>query len=157
MGKRQGIPKYRLAQEHLQIFSVSIDQLLSGEELLTLAQTENRANVRKLYSLLWGILDTLAIVFILLPLYGNPVDGYVYSVNLPAFTDTTPADLAIYWVVFTSMIGLGIAKLIFTSFENEMWGGILVKSSLVLNIFAVCFFAAAREPYAVTPLSLIHI
>ena len=153
----KGYPNIDSLKSISKFFSVSIDQLLSGEELLTLAQTENRANVRKLYSLLWGILDTLAIVFILLPLYGNPVDGYVYSVNLPAFTDTTPADLAVYWVVFTSMIGLGIAKLIFTSFENEMWGGILVKSSLVLNIFAVCFFAAAREPYAVTPLFLFFV
>ena len=44
----------------------------------------------------------MAVTFILLPLYGNGnlVDGYIYSVNLLSFTDTTPIYLAIYWIVF---------------------------------------------------------
>src|SRR5699024_12186332 len=69
---------------------LTIDELLSGEELITLAETENRSNLKKIYSFIYGILDMMAVTFILLPLYGNLVDGYNYSVNLLSFTDTTP-------------------------------------------------------------------
>src|SRR5699024_1158616 len=55
-------------------FSLNIDDLLSGEELFTLAQTENRSNLKKIYSFIDGILDTMTLAFILLPLYGNLVD-----------------------------------------------------------------------------------
>ena len=90
---------------------MTIDELLSGEELITLAETENRSNLKKIYSFIYGILDMMAVTFILLPLYGNLVDGYIYSVNLLSFTNTTPIYLAIYWIVFIVLIALGIAML----------------------------------------------
>ena len=36
---------------------MTIDELLSGEELITLAETENRSNLKKIYSSIYGILD----------------------------------------------------------------------------------------------------
>lgn len=138
-------------------FSVSIDELLSGEELITLAQTENSSNLKKIYSLLLGILDVMAIVFILLPLYPNPVGDYIYSVNLLSFTATTAINLAVYWIVFNAMIGLGIAKLIFTHFDQALWCDIITKSSIVLSVVVVCIFAAVREPYATSLLFLLFV
>ena len=75
----------------------------------------------------------MAVTFILLPLYGNLVDGYIYSVNLLSFTDTTPIYLAIYWIVFIVLIALGIAKLMCVCFEKESWSNIITKCSLVLS------------------------
>jgi transcriptional regulator with XRE-family HTH domain len=138
-------------------FSVSIDELLSGEELITLVQTENSSNLKKIYSLFLGILDVMAIVFILLPLYPNPVGDYIYSVNLLSFTATTRINLAVYWIVFNAMIGLGIAKLIFTHFDKALWCDITTKSSIVLSVVAVCIFAAVREPYATSLLFLLFV
>src|SRR5699024_12366954 len=45
-------------------FSVTIDELLSGEELITLAQTENRAKLKKSNSFIYGILYMIAFSFI---------------------------------------------------------------------------------------------
>ena len=96
----KGYPNIESLKCISKFFSVTIDELLSGEELITLAETENRSNLKKIYSFIYGILDMMAVTFILLPLYGNLVDGYIYSVNLLSFTDTTPIYLAIYWIVF---------------------------------------------------------
>lgn len=153
----KGYPNIESLKCISKFFSVSIDELLSGEELITLAQTENSSNIKKIYSLLLGILDVLAIAFILLPLYGNPVGGYIYSVNLLAFTATTPINLAVYWIVFIAMIGFGVAKLTFTHFEKKLWSDIATKLSIVLSVIAICFFAAAREPYATTLLFLFFV
>lgn len=105
----------------------------------------------------YGILDMMAVTFILLPLYGNLVDGYIYSVNLLSFTDTTPIYLAIYWIVFIVLIALGIAKLMCVCFEKESWSNIITKCSLVLSTLFICFFAAARQPYVTALMFLLFV
>ena len=107
----KGYPNIESLKCISKFFSVTIDELLSGEELITLAETENRSNLKKIYSFIYGILDMMAVTFILLPLYGNGnlVDGYIYSVNLLSFTYTTPIYLSIYWIFFFVFIALGIA------------------------------------------------
>ena len=118
----KGYPNIESLKCISKFFSVTIDELLSGEELITLAETENRSNLKKIYSFIYGILDMMAVTFILLPLYGNLVDGYIYSVNLLSFTDTTPIYLAIYWIVFIVLIALGIAKLMCVYSETILSG-----------------------------------
>lgn len=150
----KGYPNIESLKGISKFFSVSIDELLSGEELITLAKTENCSNIKKIYSVLLAIIDVIVILLIILPLYGNITEGYIYSVNLLEFTSTTTINLAIYWIVFITIIGLGIAKFIFIHFDKELGGSIITRSSVVLNIVAICFFAAAREPYVTTLLFL---
>ena len=70
----KGYPNIESLKCISKFFSVTIDELLSGEELITLAETENRSNLKKIYSFIYGILDMMAVTFILLPLYGNLVE-----------------------------------------------------------------------------------
>ena len=140
----KGYPNIESLKCISKFFSVTIDELLSGEELITLAETENRSNLKKIYSFIYGILDMMAVTFILLPLYGN-------------FTDTTPIYLAIYWIVFIVLIALGIAKLMCVCFEKESWSNIITKCSLVLSTLFICFFAAARQPYVTALMFLLFV
>ena len=153
----KGYPNIESLKCISKFFSVTIDELLSGEELITLAETENRSNLKKIYSFIYGILDMMAVTFILLPLYGKLVDGYIYSVNLLSFTDTTPIYLAIYWIVFIVLIALGIAKLMCVCFEKESWSNIITKCSLVLSTLVICFIAAARQPYVTALMFLLFV
>ena len=50
-------------------FSVSIDDLLSGEKLLKIAEKENKYNIRAICDLLFGMVDVCSFMLILLPLY----------------------------------------------------------------------------------------
>ena len=63
-------------------FSVTIDDLLSGEKLLVIAEKENTSNIQRLYALIFGITDLFSFILIILPLYPESVEGFVYSVNL---------------------------------------------------------------------------
>ncbi len=144
---KKGYPNIDSLKGISKFFSVSIDELLSGEELITIAQTENKLNLKKVYRILWGILDVMSILFILLPLYGNSVDGHIYSVNLFSYTSNSPINIAIYWVVFFTIIGCGIVKLLFIRYEKDSWESITAKASLTLSVLAVLFFTATREPY----------
>lgn len=143
----KGYPNIESLKCISKFFSVSIDELLSGEELITLAETENSSNLKKTYGFLIGILDVMAIAFIFLPLYGKTEGGYIYSVNLFSFTETTMTNLLVYWGVFIATIGIGISNLIVTHFNKEPWSGIATKLSITLSIVAVFLFTAAKEPY----------
>lgn len=150
----KGYPNIESLKSISKLFTVSIDELLSGEELISLAESENKSNIGKFYSLIYGMLDFMALVFIFLPLYGQFDGSYIRAVNLLEFTDTNMANLIIYWVIFSIIIGLGIAELTFAHFEKESWCNLATKCSIALETLAICFFAAAREPYVTALLFL---
>ena len=92
----RGYPSIDSLKQISGYFSVSIDDLLSGEKLLSLAETENKANVRNLCRMLFGMVDLFAVILILLPLYPQMEDAYVSAVNLFAYTNNAWHLLCIY-------------------------------------------------------------
>ncbi|MCQ5129948.1 helix-turn-helix domain-containing protein [Butyricicoccus faecihominis] len=143
----KGCPNIESLKCISKLFSVTIDELLSGDELITLAVRENRSNLEKVYGLIRGIFDIMALCFIFLPLYGKPYGGYIYAVNLLSFTGTTGTFLVTYWAVFFILIGLGLAQLAFAYWDRPVWRGRAAKCSIVFHAVAICLFAATREPY----------
>jgi transcriptional regulator with XRE-family HTH domain len=130
-------------------FCVTIDDLLSSEKLLSIAEKENKFNIRSLCDLLFGIVDLFSFILIVLPLYPNTVDGYVYSVNLVEYTEITQLNRLIYWSMFGSLIIFGIIKMMLIRFKPEKSCKFMTDISMVLNILIVLFLAMTREAYAI--------
>lgn len=146
----RGYPSIDSLKEISNYFSVTIDDLLSGEKLLTIAEKENKSNIRNMCDLLFGIVDVLSFTLIVLPLYPNPIEGYIFSVNLFAYTETTVFNRLIYWMMFIALIVVGVAKILLTQFKIEKGQKIMTGSSMVLSILTVLFLAMTREAYAIT-------
>ena len=53
----RGYPSIDSLKEISNYYSVTIDDLLSGEKLLSIAEKENKANIRNICNLLFGIVD----------------------------------------------------------------------------------------------------
>ena len=130
-------------------FSVTIDDLLSGEKLLSIAEKENQSNLQTMCDLLFGIVDICFFLLIVLPLYPNTVDGYIYSVPLFAYTEITAWIRGIYWVLFFTLLLLGIIKIIRTKYKAEKNNKIWTDISIGLHILLVLFLAMTRESYAI--------
>ncbi len=153
----RGYPSIDSLKELSRYFSVSIDDLLSGDKLLSLAEQENRSNIQNLCGLLFGAVDVIALVLILLPLYPDTVSGQIYSVNLLAYRETTPLNYAVYWGMFLSLAVIGAVGLWLAKSQAEKSGRIVRDISVGLHIFAVLYLAMAREPYAVSVAFLLFI
>lgn len=153
----KGYPNIDSLKSISKLFSVSIDELLSSEELITLARYENNSNISKIFSLIYAILDLLAISFIFLPLYGQSDGTYIHAVNLLKYTDTTPIILISYWIIFILIIILGITQLILGHLEKEQWRKLITKSSFIIEVIAICFFSATKEPYVTAFLFLLFV
>ena len=145
----RGYPSIDSLKEISQYFSVSIDDLLSTDKLLSIAEKENNANLRSMCDLLFGLLDICSFILIILPLYPNKVNGFVETVNLFAYTQIASLNRLLYWVMFISLVVAGIIKLILTKFKIARCSNIVMGASMILSILTVLFLAVAREAYAV--------
>ena len=63
----KGYPSIDSLKEISKFFSVTIDELLSSEELITAAKEENCTNLGKMTDLLIGLTDFMSLMLILLP------------------------------------------------------------------------------------------
>lgn len=131
-------------------YGVSIDELLSGEQLLSLAERENKGNLQRICNLLSGCVDVLAFLLIVLPLYPKAVDGYVYAVNLLAYGEATTRSLWPYWLLFCGLMAAGLARLVLDKKDSVQYRRLIADVSLGLSIFSVIFLALSREAYAAT-------
>lgn len=146
----RGYPSIDSLKEISKFFSVTIDELLSTERLLSIAERENKSNIQKMCNLLLGIVDLFSFVLIVLPLYSNPVNGYIYAVNLFNYTETTSFNKLIYWIMFLSLIVVGAVKIVLTQCKIEKGQNIVTGCSMILSILTVLFLAMAKEVYAIT-------
>ena len=128
---------------------MTLDELLSSEKLLSIAERENETNLRNMCDLLFGLLDVFSMVLIVLPLYPNMVDGFVYSVNLFAYTQTTPLNRSLYWIMFVFLVVVGIIKLILTRLCMQRYNKIATGISMLTSTLSVLILAITRESYAV--------
>lgn len=53
----RGYPSIDSLKEISNYYSITIDDLLSGEKLLSIAEKENKANIRNICNLLFGTVD----------------------------------------------------------------------------------------------------
>ena len=153
----RGYPNIDSLKEISSYFGVTLDELLSAEKILTIAEKENKSNIRGICDLLFGIVDIFSFILILLPLYPNRVNEYIYSVNLFSYTDASPWIISICWIIFSLMIMLGVSKIILTTTKAEKGNKIITLISMLLSCTAVLFLALTREVYAVAVLFMMLI
>ena len=145
----RGYPNIDSLKEISKYFSVSIDDLLSGEKLLSVAEKEHILNIRNLCGWLFGMADLFFFLLIVLPLYPNKIGEYVSSVNLFAYMDCATFIRIGYWVMFVALIAAGAMKIILIKAKPERHYKIVTDISLVIHILLVLFLALTREVYAV--------
>ncbi len=144
----RGYPNIESLKELSRFFSVSIDELLSGEKLLFIAEKENKTNIKNICELLFSVVDLFYFLLIFLPLYPDRANGFVYSVSLLNYTEISQFNKAIYWGMLIALILTGATKIIFIKAKKEKINKVVTVLSVVLNIIIVLIFATTREVYA---------
>lgn len=153
----RGYPSIDSLKEISKYFVVSIDDLLSGETLLFLAEKESKSTIRNMCSLLFGILDICSFLLIILPLYPNTVGVQISSVNLLTFSGASQTNRFLYWILFLSLIVLGLVNIALTKFEQYKTSKSITIASMLLSTLSVLCLALTRVPYATTMVFLLFV
>lgn len=151
----RGYPNIDSLKEISKFFSVSIDDLLSGEKLISIAQQENKRNIKDIFDLLFGITDIMTLTLILLPLYPKTIDDIIYSVNLLEYSEKSQTSVLLHWIFFTLLVLVGILKVVFNRLHLENICKTMTIVSMVISIILVLFLAMTREAYAIAMIFLL--
>ena len=144
----RGYPNIDSLKEIAKYFSVTIDELLSGDEVLSIAEEDNKQKEKHLKSLVSGLLDISVLMFFFLPFFGQKAGDTVQSVSL-LYLDGFENYLRIaYYAIVSSIAVYGIITLTFQNYQKIFWAKNRDKISLILNVIAVLLFIISSQPYA---------
>ena len=145
----RGYPGIESLKTISKLFSVSIDDLLSGEALIALAENEQKEKTNKTRNMVFGILDCMVVLLFILPVFAQQGDSRVITVSLFSYTDAREYAyiLAAYVAGFGLNILFGIAQLVLQNWNNRMWLQWKGIVSLGLSAALIMLTIANRQPY----------
>ena len=143
----RGYPSIDSLKEIARFFSVTIDELICPEEILSAAEEEKQDFTGRTVSFIGSTLDLLTAILLFLPVFGNGKD-------LPAAVTLTGLTGVHLWLKFVFLLTIGITALnglcglILLHFDRPVWNRHRLVTGMALSVIGVAVFIAARQPYA---------
>ena len=144
----RGFPNIESLKAISKYFSISLDDLLSGEEILAIAENDHKQKERMLRDLIFGLLDCGMVLLLFLPFFGQKEDGFIRSVSLLALSDIQLYLKTAYITFVSIMVVLGIMNLALQNSRQRLWIQSKSVLSLTLSGVGVCLFIVSQQPYA---------
>jgi len=144
----RGYPNIESLKALAKFYGVTVDELLSGEELLDLAEETQRERENHLRDMVYGSLDISAALLLFLPVMGQRGDGGVREVSLLSLTGVQPYLRAAYFVLVIGMILAGIFTFALQSRSSTLWIRSRRTVSVLWHIAGVILFTVSLQAYA---------
>ena len=144
----RGYPNLDSLKELARFFSVSIDELLSGTELLTLAEEDVRQKEKGFRDLVFGMLDACVALLLFLPLFAQRLEGVIEETSLLSLDGVSIYLKIAYYVLVVATAVMGILTLALQNIQGALWVKSKAKISLVLGTALVLLFIISSQPYA---------
>ena len=144
----RGFPNIESLKAISKFFSVSLDKLLSGEEILAIAENDHKQKERTLRDLIFGLLDCGMALLLFLPFFGQKADGVIREVSLLSLSGVQQYLMAAYIAFVSIMVVLGIMTLALQNCRQRLWTQSKSVLSLALSAAGVCLFIISQQPYA---------
>ena len=144
----RGYPNIESLKAIAKFFSVTVDELLSTDEVLTIAEEDSKRKEKHFRDLMYGLLDLSIAMLLFLPFFAEKSDEIIQSASLIAL-DGVQAYLKIaYFAVVILMIIMGILTLALQNCQWVAWVKSKTMISLMLGAIAVLVFMISSQPYA---------
>ena len=150
----RGYPNIDSLEATAKFFGVTIDELLSGDELLTIAEVDNRQKESYFRDLVFGLLDCSIATFFFLPLFGQKEHGLLQTASLLSLTAVEPYLRTAYFVLVIGMTAWGILTLALQNCQQTLWLQHKKRISLAWNAGGALLFIISLQPYAAAVLFL---
>ena len=153
----RGYPNLESLKCLSKLFSISVDELLSNDELLELAERDKRANIGRIIGLMFGALDVIALAFLFLPLFGQQEGDYVRAVTLLNHTGMGDILWWLYVGILALLSAFGVFELAAELINPERWLSLCRLCSLAVHAATVFLFSVSRQPYVTALLFLLFV
>lgn len=143
----RGYPNIDSLKEIAKFFGVTIDELLSNNELLTLVEENTKQKEKHLCDLVFGLLDLSVAMLLFLPFFGKKIDEVIQVGSLLSISPIAPYLRGLFFVIVIGIMASGILTLVLQNCERTLWVRNKGKISLFLNSVGVILFIISLQPY----------
>lgn len=144
----RGFPNIESLKAISKFFSVSLDELLSGEEILVIAEEDHKKKEANLYDIVFGLLDCGAALLLFLPFFGQKIGETMRGVSLFALTEIQMYLKILYFSTVICITLMGLLSLALQNCKTVAWVRSKTVISLLLDVFAMLLFVISQQPYA---------
>ena len=143
----RGYPSIDSLKSISRFFSVSIDELICQEEIISAAEEDKQAFARRTVSFIAAALDILTAILLFLPAFGNGDDSPA-TVSLFALTGVQAWAKFVFLIIIGITVLNGLCGMILIHFDRPVWNRHRLYTGMALSILGVAIFIAVRQPYA---------
>ena len=136
----RGYPSIESLKAIAKFFSLTLDELLSTSEILTIAEEENKQKENTYRDLIYGLLDLSSVLLLFLPFFAENNNGIIQSVSLIALNEIQPYLKISYLVIVIITAIMGLATLALQNIQINIWIKSKVSISLSLGAILVLVF-----------------
>lgn len=144
----RGFPSIDSLKSISKYFSVSLDELLTGEEILTIAEADRKEKDCYTRDLVFGLLDCGIALLLFLPFFSQDAGNGIQAASLLTLTQIQPYSKIAFWILVILVTVLGILTLALQNCQFTLWKQSKRIISLILSVIGVCLFIISQQPYA---------
>ena len=144
----RGYPNIDSLKAISKYFSVSLDDLLSSEEILNVAENDHKIKEQRIQDIVYGVLDCSLIMFMFLPFFGQKVNGVIQEVSLLNLSESEAYVKIPYLIGISIIVLFGVLTLVLQGNQNVFWFKNKSRISLGLSTFMAILFIMSMQPYA---------
>lgn len=136
-------------------FSVSLDVLLSGEEVLNIAEESCAQTERQFRDQVFALADCSFFLFSFFPIFAERAEGIVSAVSLRQLYGVGPYLRIAYWTITLGMALWGILIFALQRCNRDTWLRIKYPVSFLISGIGMLLFIISLQPYAAVLLLLL--
>lgn len=141
----RGYPSIDSLKALSRYFSVTVDELISTDEILLAAEDDKKDYRNRSRTLICGLLDVLHAVLLFVPVFG---DGSGTSVSLFGLAGVTPWIKTVFIIMICLTVLNGICGAILSRFDRPVWHRHRLATGMALSVLCSAVFVLTRQPYA---------
>ena len=143
----RGYPGIDSLKEIARFFSVTVDELICPEEIISAAENEKKDFISRYLTLICGVLDILPAILLFIPAFGNGA-GSRETVALSGLDGISSWIRILFIIVISLTVLNGICAAVISNFDKPVWNRHRLVTGIALTILGSAMFLITRQPYA---------
>lgn len=144
----RGYPNIESLKAIARFFSVTVDELLSSDEILTIAEENQKQTETHFRDLVFGLADICMALLLFLPLFAEKNGESINEVSLLSLGGVETYLMIAYFAAVAGTVVIGVLTLALQNCTVTPWIRSKTKISLFAGIVSALLFIISQQPYA---------